>query len=261
MILTETRRVASNPSARLLAHRHGIDVRSIQGSGPNGRIVKHDVVLAVAARVAGRREARSQRLAAPRIIATDCRVDRLVSLRDELNANRSDRFSIDDLVLRAAALAQQEMPVFNADGAIGPESSGRVATGLVVSTGVSLFGCAVHEAGDSLVGIRLRSRAIQESARTGRFNDDGLSPVLCVGNISLHGMQALAELVGPHCVALLAFGPVQTPVGDDGQTGLARNRSMRCVLMTDPGRVTAETASAWLSRFQRLLESPVALLV
>lgn len=260
MSLTEARRVASNPSARLLASRHGIDVRSVRGSGPNGRVVKHDVVQLIAARAAAGRVVPSHRLAPPRITAVDCRVDRLVTLRTQLNANRTDSFSIDDLVLRAAALALREVPPFGAGGEYVSGASGKMITALAVSTDAQLIASAVHEAGDSLLAIRLRSKEIRERAAAGRLIED-CSPALCVGNIALHGTQALAALVAHPCLAVLAFGPVQAATGDDAQTRSAGGKVMRCMLMTDPDRVDAQAASAWLVRFQRLLECPVALLV
>jgi pyruvate dehydrogenase E2 component (dihydrolipoamide acetyltransferase) len=147
------RRFAS-PLARRMAEAAGLDLATIGGSGPNGRIVKSDVEAALARSPAARPAAAPEAAAAPgapapapiglppftevpnsqirKVIARrlgeskrdaphfylsiDCEIDQLLKIRQELNGRASDKYklSVNDFVIRASALALKQVPAANA---------------------------------------------------------------------------------------------------------------------------------------------------
>ena len=146
----EGNRIAASPLARRLAEAQGIDLSTLKGSGPNGRIVRADLDTATAAsapapaasaapvpvakpaaapvdtdiphevvKLSGMRKVIARRLTeskqtVPHIYLTvDIRLDALLKLRGELNAglaSRGIKLSVNDMLIKALALSLIEVP-------------------------------------------------------------------------------------------------------------------------------------------------------
>ena len=143
------RRFAS-PLARRMAAQSGVDLSGVQGSGPDGRIVKSDIDAAIAKGISAPAEsatdAPAQAAAAPhaagdtselvklstmrKVIAQrmvesktqvphfyltmDCELDELLNVRKALNAAQEEvKISVNDFVIRACAMALMEVPAAN----------------------------------------------------------------------------------------------------------------------------------------------------
>lgn len=146
-----TRTVAS-PLAKRIAEQNGVDLKSIQGTGPNGRIVKADVEnvksmpktsprptnsptpsqgvdardyadkLGMAydalpnsgvRKVIARRLTESKQLVPHFYLSLDCEIDELLALRKNLNDAAETKISVNDCVIRAVALALKKVPAAN----------------------------------------------------------------------------------------------------------------------------------------------------
>lgn len=266
-------RICSSPVARLLARRHGIDLARVRGSGPNGRIVKYDVMLAAAAIGAGAAAVlgvtatrpSESKSAVPHVCLTaDCRVDRLVSLRAELNAGRVQQISVNDLVLRAVALALREVPSVNAAWS---ESAlvhfDQIDLALAVATpGGPMTPVIRNAASKSLLSISQEARVLAERARAGQLRaEECLGGSFCVSNLGMYGIDEYFASEHPPQAGSLAVGAVraQPVVSADGQ--LTVGKFMRCTLSVDPRAVDGALAAKWLDSFRQLVETPVALLV
>ncbi|MFM8990768.1 MAG: dihydrolipoamide acetyltransferase family protein, partial [Alphaproteobacteria bacterium] len=266
----------ATPIARRLAREGGLDLASLRGSGPGGRVQERDVRDALAARVPApaKRERRDDlypRGMARRMGASAAVPQFSVSLSvdggalDELVAARREAgapVSANDVVMKAVALALRAVPRFNArweDGAA--VALGRVNLGMAVATS---HGLAVPVVADcdrlSLSGIasasfRLRRRAIglrlgpADMARAG----------FTVSNLGLLGAEEFVALVNPPEVGILAVGAfVPTPVARDGQVVV---RSVaRLSVSGDHRAVDGADAAALLVEIRRLLEDAPRLL-
>ncbi|HEX7006237.1 MAG TPA: pyruvate dehydrogenase complex dihydrolipoamide acetyltransferase [Alphaproteobacteria bacterium] len=145
-------RIFASPLARRIAQQAGIDLSTIVGSGPHGRVVKADVESAIARGPAPMRAPAAPPSAPPagvpgeaytdiphtgirRIIAArlveakqtiphiyltiDCEIDRLLAARQEINDNAPEgedgyKVSVNDMIIKAAALALRKVPAVNA---------------------------------------------------------------------------------------------------------------------------------------------------
>ena len=266
----------ATPIARRLAREGGLDLASLRGSGPGGRVQERDVRDALAARAPApakreRRDDLYRRGMARRMGASAAVPQFSVSLTvdggaiGELVAARRAAgapVSANDVVMKAVALALRDVPRFNArweDGAA--VALGRVNLGMAVATG---HGLAVPVIADcdrlSLSGIasasfRLRRRAIglrlgpADMARAG----------FTVSNLGLLGAEEFVALVNPPEVGILAVGAfVPTPVVRDGQV-VVRDVA-RLTVSGDHRAVDGADAAALLSRIRDLLEGATRLL-
>ncbi|MEY4681374.1 MAG: hypothetical protein RLZZ276_3023 [Pseudomonadota bacterium] len=266
----------ATPIARRLAREGGLDLASLRGSGPGGRVQERDVRDALAARAPApaKRERRDdiyRRGMARRMGASAAVPQFSVSLTvdggaiGELVAARRAAgapVSANDVVMKAVALALRDVPRFNArweDGAA--VALGRVNLGMAVATG---HGLAVPVVADcdrlSLSGIasasfRLRRRAIglrlgpADMARAG----------FTVSNLGLLGAEEFVALVNPPEVGILAVGAfVPTPVVRDGQV-VVRDVA-RLTVSGDHRAVDGADAAALLVEIRRLLEDAPRLL-
>jgi pyruvate dehydrogenase E2 component (dihydrolipoamide acetyltransferase) len=151
--LADNGRRFASPLARRLARDAGLDLAGVTGSGPHGRIVKRDVVMAQSLPAQAAQPAPAARVAAPapasrpaptgaasaytevphsqmrRTIArrlteskatvphfylsADCRMDQLMALRSQINAAAPRKISVNDLIVKAVAAALREMPDMN----------------------------------------------------------------------------------------------------------------------------------------------------
>ena len=266
----------ATPIARRLAREGGLDLASLRGSGPGGRVQERDVRDALAARAPApakreRRDDLYRRGMARRMGASAAVPQFSVSLTvdggaiGELVAARRAAgapVSANDVVMKAVALALRHVPRFNArweDGAA--VALGRVNLGMAVATG---HGLAVPVVADcdrlSLSGIasasfRLRRRAIglrlgpADMARAG----------FTVSNLGLLGAEEFVALVNPPEVGILAVGAfVPTPVVRDGQV-VVRDVA-RLTVSGDHRAVDGADAAALLVEIRRLLEDAPRLL-
>ena len=275
-------RIFSSPVARLLARQHGIDLATVHGTGPNGRVVKHDVlVLTLDAggkpagdwtevphtnmrRTIARRLTESKTTVPHFYLSVDCRVDRLVSLRAELNADQSQKISVNDFVLRATALALREVPGVNVawtDTALLQFHDVDIA--LAVSTDKGLITPIIRDAANkSLLTISAEARLLAERARHGQLRaDEFQGGSFSVSNLGMIGIDEFSAIINPPQAGILAVGASRAqPVVDDG--GQIRvGQVMRCTLSVDHRAVDGALAASWLAAFRRLVEAPVALLI
>ncbi|HEX3931044.1 MAG TPA: dihydrolipoamide acetyltransferase family protein [Nocardioides sp.] len=286
-------RVFASPLARKLAKQGGLAVEQIPGSGPRGRVLRRDVEEALTRRrtsaasqsaqapsrqVAGAAyeevpHSRIRRAIAARLVESvqtaphfylraTVRADRLVILRAELNEEPGTTVSINDLVVRAAAVAHQRVPGMNVTWS--PDVVRRYASvdiAVAVATEQGLMTPVVRDAASLTVrAIADRIRDLAGRARAGSLKQTELEGgSLCVTNLGSYGVEEFAAIINPPQAAILAVGAVrEEPVVADGTVVAAR--VMRVTLSVDHRPVDGVLAAEWLATLVELLESPVRLL-
>jgi pyruvate dehydrogenase E2 component (dihydrolipoamide acetyltransferase) len=233
--------INASPLARRLAAELGVDLDSVTGSGPDGRISKEDVVAAAqsagasqrgaAATAAGAAEGRwvplsglkkrtgermkASYLDAPHIhLDVSVRAAALEALRARLNAGASEaeRYTLTDLLARAVSLALRENPLLNAtlregkilafeEQGIGLAVAG--PSGLVVPV---IRGCQSL----SLRQIRDRRRELVARAREGRQTAEDLGGgTFTITNLGMYGVDAFRPILYPGQAAILAVGAMR----------------------------------------------------
>ena len=294
----------SSPSARRVARELGVDIDRVDGSGPRGRIVRADVEAAAAAGTAPETSAPSaapvaqpapspqtvssaydgweavphtklRRLVAGRLqqskqtaphfyLRASVRMDAVLALRAEINASRDQRISVNDFIVKAAALALLDVPGMNVvwtDDAILRAPRADVAVAVASERG--LVTPVITDAGSlSLSTLSARIKDAADRAGEGRLNQFELEGgTLTVSNLGMYGIEEFDAIINPPHAGILAVGAAvpKAVVTDDGQ--LEVGTVMSVVLSVDHRPVDGALGAQWLARFKQLMQQPMLLLV
>ena len=286
-------RVKASPVARRLARELGVDLKSLQGSGPGGRIVKRDVesapVPAPAAappveaetakgvtatveltklqQVVARRMAESKATAPDFALSRELEMDAAVELRAQLKSWSGDGDvvpSYNDLVVKACALALRDHPRANGAYRDGRwELYERVNVGIAVAAADGALIVPVVADADraSLGTIARESRRLAAAARDGTVTPPELSGgTFTVSNLGMFGIDNFTAVINPPQAAILAVGALaEKPVVVDGE--LAVGWRMGVTLVCDHRILSGADGAAFLGRVAELLASPGALVL
>jgi pyruvate dehydrogenase E2 component (dihydrolipoamide acetyltransferase) len=279
-------RVKASPLARKIAAQWGLDLALINGSGPGGRIVRRDVesaatapptALAAAAPGAEFEDlplspiratiARRMPLAKAPVphfyVSSDVAMDRAWALREELNALEGQpKVSVNDLVVRACALALMKHPGVNAS--FQGESIRvyhRAHIGIAVALEDGLITPVLRDCqAKSLTRIAVESRDLTERARGRKLRATELSgATFSVSNLGMYDVTEFSAIINPPEGAILAVGTVRrVPVVDTaGSIGVGRR--MMLTLSCDHRVMDGAMGARFLQELKRLLEEPLRL--
>jgi pyruvate dehydrogenase E2 component (dihydrolipoyllysine-residue acetyltransferase) len=195
-------------------------------------------------------------------VRTEADVTDLLALRAQMKAARDSAPSVNDFVVKAAALALREHPRANGaykDGAF--ELYGRVNVGVAVAGEGTLVVPTVFDAdAKPVTQIAAETRALAGKVREGTIAPPELSGgTFTVSNLGMFGVTSFTAVVNPGQAAILAVGAaVERPAFRDG-TLVARSL-MDLSLSSDHRILYGADAAAFLGRVRALLETPLTLL-
>lgn len=262
------------PRARRRAAELGVDVTLLTGTGPGGRITTADVeqsatrltraddfedvpVTAVRRTIARRLTEASQTIPHFYVKAL-CRAERLMALRRRLNVdNAGTKITVNDLILKAAALALRRVPEANVswrETAI--RHHHRVDVAFAVATPDGLFTPIVRDADRKpLAELAAESAALADAAREGSLQStqyEGGS--LTVSNLGMYDVVEFAAIINPPQAAILAIGAIRTqPVIVDGL--VVPGMVFAATLSVDHRAVDGATAGRFIQAFQQIVET------
>jgi pyruvate dehydrogenase E2 component (dihydrolipoamide acetyltransferase) len=288
----------ASPLVRRLAREHAVDLAEVTGSGPGGRILEEDLQQYLIRRSGvavplGSGEPRSEepgprmaevsgkshplsrmRAAIARTVAESWQTIPHFAVTVEVDMAAAEEVrrelktagtpvSMNDLVVKACAMALVKHPGINAsflaDGILQHEQVNigiavALEEGLVVPV---LKGCQAL----SLKEIGNQSRTLAERARAGRITEQEITGgTFSVSNLGMYGVDEFFAVIMPPQGAILAVGAVSDrPVIKEGS--LAVGRCMRITLSADHRLIDGATAARFLQEVQRVLETPVLMLV
>lgn len=300
---TEGERIKASPLAKKVAAEKGVELKGLQGSGPGGRIVRKDVEAAqpgaaapaAAAQAApaaistgaagagaptgaGRREPlSSMRKAIARKmveakapiphfqVTMEVNMEAAMALRAQLNEglDKADRISVNDMVVKAAAIALTRHASLNAqfqgDAIFYPED---VAISVAVSTPNGLIAPDIHGAHQKSIGTiakEIKDKAVR--ARDGKLSPDEYGRgTFTVSNLGMYGVEEFnAIITAPQSAAMAVGGSRNVPVVKDGQ--VVPGQVMKFTVSADH-RVTDGAGNAeFCVEVKNLLENPMRLLM
>ena len=199
-------------------------------------------------------------------LTVDCEVDALLETRAQLN-ERSDAYnlSVNDFVIRAAALALRKVPAANAswvDGALRQYSSADVSVAVAIEDG--LITPIVRNA--DAKGLAEISAEVKELAGRARAKPMGLAPeeyqggTFSVSNLGMYGIKEFSAIINPPQSMIIAVGTAeQRPVVKDGALAVAT--MMSCTLSVDHRVVDGALGARFLQAFKGLIEDPLTMLL
>jgi pyruvate dehydrogenase E2 component (dihydrolipoamide acetyltransferase) len=198
-------------------------------------------------------------------VTTEVAMDRAWALREQLNAlDGQPKVSVNDLVIRACALALLEHPGVNAS--FQGESirvHHRVHMGIAVALEDGLITPVLRDAhAKSLAQLAVESRDLAERARQRKLRANELSGgTFSISNLGMFDVAEFSAIINPPEGAILAVGsvrqvPVVTEAGD-----VAVGRRMALTLSCDHRVMDGAMGARFLQDVKRRLEEPLRLLV
>jgi pyruvate dehydrogenase E2 component (dihydrolipoamide acetyltransferase) len=281
-------RVKASPLARKIAAQSGVDLKVVQGSGPGGRIIRRDVEAASAAPAArpgaaaaagaefedhplsqmratiARRMPQSKGPVPHFYVTSEVAMDRAWALREELNGlDGQPKISLNDLVVRACALALLEHPGVNASfQGDSIRVYHRAHIGIAVALEEGLITPVLRDChAKSLGQIAVESRDLAERARNRKLRAQEMSgATFSISNLGMFDVAEFSAIINPPEGAILAVGSVRrVPVVEDGGVGVGRRMNMS--ISCDHRVMDGAMGARFLQDVKRLLEEPLRLLL
>src|SRR5690348_1553358 len=214
-------------------------------------------------RVIARRLTESKQTVPHFYLSVDCTIDELLKIRKELNGKSETRISVNDFVIRAAALALREVPAANAswsDDAILLWERVDIAVAVALDDGLIT---PIIKGADQkgLAQIARESKDLAERARTGKLKlEEFQGGTFSISNLGMYGIREFAAVINPPQGGILAVGlGEQRPVVKDGQLSVAT--VMTCTLSGDHRVVDGAVGAEFLAAFKKLVEDPLTMLL
>ncbi|MDP2125345.1 MAG: pyruvate dehydrogenase complex dihydrolipoamide acetyltransferase [Parvibaculum sp.] len=295
-------RIFASPLARRIAEQKGIDLSSVQGSGPRGRIVKADVE---SAKPGARKTAAPSGLPAPTsaidarafyvegtyeeipldgmrktiarrltqsmqeiphfYLTVDCELDELLATRKKLNAEASEgaKLSVNDFLIRAAALALVKVPMANvsfAGNALLKHDHADI--GIAVALDGGLITPIIRAAETKgLAEIAAEAKSLAERARNKKLKPNEFEGgSFSISNLGMFGIKHFTAVINPPQAAILAIGKgEERPVVHDGKLEVAT--VMTVTMSCDHRAIDGALGAQFLEAFKSFVEYPARMLL
>ena len=280
-----------SPIARKLAEENRIDLSTIRGSGPQGRIVEADIRATLSAsknadltptstaevpyklrplssvqKIVAQRMSESARAIPHFYLSVELNAASLANLRQELSPEFEDRFgarlTYTDLFVRSLALILPKHPLLNA--AFHSEADVKlydeINLGVAIATGQGLVVGVIHHADRISLGEIIQARhALAAKAKERKLTPQDISGgTFTLTNLGMYHVDDFSPIINPGQSAILATGAiVERPINDAGQ--LVMRPMLRATLAVDHRVADGVTGALFLKDLRSVIEAPEAL--
>jgi pyruvate dehydrogenase E2 component (dihydrolipoamide acetyltransferase) len=286
-------RLRASPLAKRMAHDQGVDLSSLHGTGPQGRIIKRDIEAALSQGATARKAvpigsplaqferrppetlplSSMRRVIAQRLsevkpgvphfyLTVDIEMDEAMKIRDEA-LSAETKVSVNDIVVKAAAIALRRVPKLNV--ALQGDRFLQYHTadvGIAVAIEDGLITPIVRDADlKGLATIAAEARDLAERARKRSLKpEEYTGGSITVSNLGMFGIDWFIAVINPPQAAIVAVGAVsERPVVRDGQVSV--RRMMSATLSGDHRIIDGALGALYLRELRALLEHPMRLLL
>lgn len=283
--------VKASPLAKRLAKENNVSLAQIQGSGPHGRIVKEDVLAHASSggssagvvrrnpqefhvvknnnirKVIAARLLESKQTIPHFYLSSDLNISKLMELRSALNSaageNPTYKISVNDLVIKAVALALKKVPAANSSW----DNEGIIFYNNVdISVAVAIDGGLItpivkNADQKSIVAISNEMKSLAKKAKEGKlqpeeFQGGGFS----ISNLGMYGIDQFNAIVNPPQSCILAVGAgVEKPIVENSQIKIAT--IMNVTLSSDHRSVDGAVGAEFLKALKNYIENPILMLI
>ncbi len=278
-------RIKASPLAKKIARDKGINLASITGSGPNGRIVEKDlhnakpgavVVPVITAKgedtlvplnrlrqITAQRTLQSKQQVPHFYVTVAVDVERMLDIRVQLADDPAGKVSVNDFVIKACALALREMPGVNStyqgDKLL---QYGNVNIGMAIALDDGLTVAVIHNA-DQL-GIRqigAKSRELAGKARDNKLHPDELSgSTFSISNMGMLDVDVFSAIINQPNAAILAVGTAKKVVVAGANDEIEIRSQMNITCSFDHRVVDGAVGARFTNLVKAYLENPARLL-
>ena len=294
-VATDSGRMIVSPLAARMAAEAGIDLRSLQGSGPGGRIIKKDIEAALtqpkaqaatplrlvespqvgASAYRDEPATEIRKVIAKRLVTslgpvphffltTDIEMDRAAEMRRGINALDPDlKISINDIIIKVTAVALLQHPQVNAsfqEKIVRYYEHADIGVAVAIEDGLIT---PVVRAADqkSLSQIAAEVRELAERARSRKLKpEEYTGATFSISNLGMFGIDEFTAVINPPEGGILAIGAMTPkPVVRDNE--IVIRQMMRVTMSCDHRIIDGATGAKFLQTFKKILENPLYLVV
>ena len=278
--------IKASPIARRLAKEMNVDLTLVNGTGPGGRITEADVKsfqpesprqddstinvdkkempLSKMRQAIANKTIKSTREAPHFYVTSQVDMGKAMDFRRELNPTLPDgvRVSVNDLIIKACALAISKYPNFNASYR-GDKLllNSRVNIGIAIALSEGLIIAGLSDCQDrDLVNVAKASRDLIDRANGGTLKAEEYEGVtFAISNLGMFDVESFSAIIYPPNAAVVAIGSViEQPAVKAGEIVVAR--LMKMTISLDHRVVDGAEGAKFLQEVKRLLESPKSLM-
>jgi pyruvate dehydrogenase E2 component (dihydrolipoamide acetyltransferase) len=281
-------RIKASPLARRIAEQEGVDLGSINGSGPGGRIVQRDVQQAAATgapkaapaaavataddreiqlgrlrQITAQRTAQSKQQVPHFYVTVEVDVERILELRRMFEEEESGKVSVNDFVIKACARALEAMPEVNAvfQGQSVTQKGG-VHIGIAAAIDEGLTVPVMKNVGSlSLRQISEKSKELVKKARENRLSMDELSgSTFSISNMGMLDIDNFIAIINQPNSAILAISTARKKVVVNEQDEIEVRHRMNVTCSFDHRVIDGAVGARFINLVKGYLERPSNLL-
>jgi pyruvate dehydrogenase E2 component (dihydrolipoamide acetyltransferase) len=218
--------------------------------------------------ITGMRRVIANRLAESEVVphyflTVDCELDALLKLRSEINEGLGIKTSVNDYVIKAAALALRKQPMVNAswsEDAILKWEEAHVSVAVALPDGL-ITPIIKNADRKTIPEISAEMRDLAERAKAGKLKlDEFQGGTISISNLGMFGTKQFTAVINPPQSAIIAIGAGEKrPVVKNDQLAVAT--VMSCTGTFDHRVVDGALGAQFMAAFKKLIEAPAALLI
>lgn len=285
-------RLIVSPIAARMAAENGVDLKSVKGSGPNGRIIKRDIEAAMtggqkaaftetaeihgASAFRDENTSKMRQVIAQRLgesigpiptfyLTVQVEMDNALALRKHINASlkEEEKISVNDIIIKIAAMSLVKHSFVNAsyrDRTIRFYEDADIGVAVAVEEGlITPVIRAANKKG--FVQISCEVKELAARARDRKLQpEEYTGATFSISNLGMFGIKEFTAIINPPEGAIIAVGAaVPTPVVRDG--AIVTRNIMNVTMSCDHRVVDGVTGARFLQTFKQILEQPAVLLV
>ncbi|KAK3751103.1 hypothetical protein RRG08_019310 [Elysia crispata] len=294
-------RIFATPLAKTLAAEKGVDLRSLGGSGPDGQIRANDVLTATPGvglapgapgaavsvpaaastsfvdlpltnmrQVIAKRLTLSKQTIPHYYLNIDINVDKILSIRKQLNAAQArtggKKISVNDFIIKASALASKKVPEANSawmGDFIRQYNTMDISVAVATDNGlITPIVFNVESKGLSQIAEDVATLAAK--AREGKLQPQEFQGgTFTISNLGMFGIKNFSAVINPPQACILAVGGAEqvVVVDPDAPSGFRSSHMMTVTLSCDHRVVDGAVGAQWMAEFKTLMEHPEAMLL
>ncbi|WP_353275062.1 pyruvate dehydrogenase complex dihydrolipoamide acetyltransferase [Wolbachia endosymbiont (group A) of Ennomos erosarius] len=276
-------RIKISPLAKKIAQNEGVNVQQLKGTGPYGRIIKADVLEFLGSgihtespekdtivEVSNMRQVIAQRLTESKqnvphfYLTVDCQVDKLISLKNEINsADENNKVTINDLVIKAVAFSMKKFPDINSswiDNKILKYSNIDISIAVGLEDGL-ITPIVKNADKKGILSISKEVKDLVSRARSGKLKPEEFQGGgFTISNLGMFGIKAFSAIINPPQSCIMAVGASKKqPIIVNDKIEIAE--IMTVTLSVDHRAVDGALGAKFLNAFKHYIENPLVIFI
>ncbi len=273
-------RIKISPLAKKIAQNEGVNVQQLKGTGPYGRIIKADVLESLSSgtrtespeivEVSNMRQVIAQRLTESKqnvphfYLTVDCQVDKLISLKNEINsADENNKVTINDLIIKAVAFSMKKFPDINSswiDNKILKYSNVDISIAVALDDGL-ITPIVKNADKKGILSISKEVKDLVSRARSGKLKPEEFQGGgFTISNLGMFGIKAFSAIINPPQSCIMAVGASKKqPIVMNEKIEIAE--IMTVTLSVDHRAVDGALGAKFLNSFKHYIENPLVMFI